>query len=184
MISTEEWTLPAGTRLMLRAARADDAPALQGMIEGLSRADRRWRFHGAIAGLPAAELERMVASDARQLALVVVTPGPHGEQLIAEARCVASETVDAAAEFALAVAAPWRRCGVGFRVLHALQRAAWGRGWRRLFGSVLADNAPMLALMRSCGFDREPDAFERSLVHVTATLHPPVPFVLLEHHAH
>lgn len=148
----ELWNLPDGTPLTLRPVCAQDAPALSDLIEHLSARDRRLRFHAATNGLSHARLRRMTRVDQHHhLALAVTTPAPQGEVLIADARWVVDEGGDAA-EVALVVAEAWRRRGVGERCMHALRRAAADRGLRWLYGSVLPENTPMLALMRRCGF--------------------------------
>jgi GNAT superfamily N-acetyltransferase len=78
------------------------------------------------------------------------------------------------AEFALMVAAAWRRLGVGSLVLGALQSAANEAGLRWLHGSVMADNAPMLALMQHSGFLCAPSRGDAGLVAVEARVDSPV----------
>jgi acetyltransferase len=153
--------------------RAQDAPALDELIEALSGPDRRRRFHGAVSGVSRARLERMAAIDPRhELALVVTAEESAGETLVADARCVVDGTGQDA-EFALMVAPHWRRRGIGEHALDALRRAAAQRGLRWLYGSVLADNAPMLALVRRCGFHCTPQRGDRHRWSVEICLQPP-----------
>jgi len=168
----EHWTLRHGTPATLRPIHAGDAPALDALIRGLSPEDRRRRFHGAISGVPPERLQEMVAVDpGREVALVVLT-GPAGRQtLVADARYVVDAT-RRGAEFALMVAGAWQRRGIGERAVAALQRAAAAAGLRWLYGSVLADNAPMLALMRHCGFLCTRSRVDRSLVSVEVGMDP------------
>lgn len=170
MPTFERWTLPDGTPLTLRPVQAGDAPALAALVEALPTQQRRWRFHGAVAALAGVRLERMTHPDPRhELALVVARPGPGGEELLADARCVVDAT-GRNAEFALMVAAPWQRRGIGARALAALQQAAARRGLHWLYGSVLADNAPMLSLVRQCGFRATPHRGGQPLVVVESHL--------------
>ena len=98
--------------------------------------------------------------------------GPVGRQtLVADARYVVDAT-RRGAEFALMVAGAWQRRGIGERAVAALQRAAAAAGLRWLYGSVLADNAPMLALMRHCGFLCTRSRVDRDLVSVEAGMDP------------
>ena len=55
-------------------------------------------------------------------------------------------------EFGVTVSDAWQRRGVA-RVLmeHLMRYAAW-RGFKRMCGFVLPENAPMLALARTLGF--------------------------------
>jgi len=167
----DSWTLPDGTPLHLRPARLQDAPALGRLIEGLTRRDLRWRFHGAVNGVPPERLARMACADpTRELALVVATSDPVGEHLVADVRCAVDGT-GRCAEFALMVAIGWRRRGIGRRALLALQRTAAQRGLRWLYGSVRADNLPMLGLLRGCGFACTPDHHEPGLISTEARTH-------------
>lgn len=152
MDTIERWTGPDGTLLAVRPMRPADAPALQALVEALPAQDRRWRFHGAVRSLPADALVRLATDAAAgQVALAAFTAGSSMPRLVAEVRCAAVPDGDDA-EFALTVAAGWRRQGIGAHCLAALQRVAAQRGLRWLHGRVLADNAPMLALLRRCGF--------------------------------
>ncbi|MEO6744049.1 MAG: GNAT family N-acetyltransferase [Caldimonas sp.] len=172
MPAIEHWTLRHGTPATLRPIHAGDAFALDALICGLSPEDRRRRFHGAISGVTPERLQEMVAVDpGREVALVVLT-GPSGRQaLVADARYVVDAT-RRGAEFALMVAGAWQRQGIGERAVAALQRAAAAAGLRWLHGSVLADNAPMLALMRHCGFRCTRSRVDRHLVSVEAGMDP------------
>jgi len=148
----ETWTTPDGASLRLRGLRAHDAPALGALIESLPPVDRRRRFHGAVNALSPAQLENLTGVDQQQhVALAVTADAPVSAPLIAEARWVVDAS-GAAAEFALLVAPAWRRRGIGERCIRALLRAASAHDLSWIYGTVLADNAPMLALMRRCGF--------------------------------
>jgi GNAT superfamily N-acetyltransferase len=149
---TQHWTGQDGTALTLRPVRADDASRLDVLIRSLAPRDRRWRFHGAVNALTPQRLRAMATpAPAQQIALVVLAHAPGRDALIADARCVVDDSGEAA-EFGLMVAPAWRRLGIGERLTIALRDAAAGAGLRWLHGSVLADNAPMLALMQRCGF--------------------------------
>jgi acetyltransferase len=170
--------LADGDTLVLRPVGAHDAPALEALIGGLSPRDRRWRFHGAVNGVTPGRLARMTVVDpARELALVAV--GPVGGLVLADVRCVidvgdvgdVGDAGDTSAEFALMVAAGRRREGIGATALRELRRAARARGLRWLHGSVLADNLPMLGLLRREGFQCTPHRGDATLVVVETCLH-------------
>ena len=63
-------------------------------------------------------------------------------------------------EFALVVADAWQRRGIGSRLLTMLMEGARNRGFRMIEGQVLAENAPMLTLVRRLGFrvERTPNS--------------------------
>lgn len=160
----DEWTGTDGSRLRIRAVRPPDAAALQALIGGLTALDRRRRFHGALNNVSSQRLDDMANVDGhRHIALVVLAERAGRETLIADLRCV-TDLSDSAAEFALVVAEAWRGRGVARRGLAALCRAAAGEGLHWLYGHVLADNEPMLALMQRCGFSLTPHRRDEQMV--------------------
>ena len=170
MKQIDGWTLPDGTSLSIRPVRPQDAPQLEALITGLDRGDRWWRFHGAVNGVTPQQLRRMVTPQApQQIALVANAHLSRGDALVADVRCALDET-GCAAEFGLMVASGWRRLGVGQHAMAALQAAAAGLGLSWLYGSVRADNLPMLALMQRCGFLCTPHRGDARLVVVEARL--------------
>ena len=172
----ERWNLPDGTPLSIRPVQPHDAPQLDALITGLSQRDRGWRFHGAVNGVTPQRLRSMVTPRApQQIALVAHAHLPRGDALVADVRCALDDTGDAA-EFGLMVASGWRRLGVGEHAMAALQAAAAALGLSWLYGSVRADNLPMLALMQRCGFLCTPHRGDEHLVVVEAPLAPVRPF--------
>jgi RimJ/RimL family protein N-acetyltransferase len=160
----DEWTGPDGSHLRIRAVQPQDATALHALIGGLSALDRRRRFHGALNNLSGQRLDDMAHVDGhRHIALVVLAEHAGHQTLVADVRCV-TDLSDSAAEFALVVAEAWRGRGVARRALTALRRAAANEGLHWLYGHVLADNAPMLALMRRCGFSLTPHRRDEHIV--------------------
>jgi acetyltransferase len=159
----ERWVTPQGALIFLRPSRAQDAPALGALFEGLPRADRRLRFHGAVNELSRTALERLAgANQPEHVALAAFADGSE-DSLIAEARWFIDASGEAA-ELALSVASGWRRRGIGTRCVGALLQAASLRGLARLYGGVLLRNAPMLALMRHCGFRCRPSRDDSALL--------------------
>jgi len=142
--------------LTLRPILPQDDELLAELLNGLSPAARRNRFHGAMKVSPT-QLRQMSCVDHRcQLALVVTAQVDGAERLIADARyCVLDDGVSA--EFALVVSERWQRLGLGAWAMQSLQHAATGAGLEWLNGDVLQANAPMLRLMEHCGFALCPD---------------------------
>jgi RimJ/RimL family protein N-acetyltransferase len=156
----ERLLLRDGRSLRLRPAHHRDAPLLQGFFAELSPRSRLLRFHGAIRHLPdaaARQLSTQVAS--RHVALVALDDGPDGEPVIcAEARYAIEPEHADEAEFGIAVADDWQQLGLGRALLTRLAIHARAQGIRRLRGSVMAGNEPMLALMRTLGAELRADA--------------------------
>lgn len=145
-------TLRDGRPVLVRPARAADAPLVQAFVRGLSPLSRRRRFLGPVAELSPGQLDRLTqAHDPRELALVALAPGSATPAIVGMAQYALES--DGEAEFALAVADDWHRQGLGSRLLAALLAHANEQGVRALAGEVLVDNWPMLALLAAAGFE-------------------------------
>jgi acetyltransferase len=62
------------------------------------------------------------------------------------------------AEFAIQVAGPWQRKGLGKALLAKLLRYLRERGTQEVVGQCLVENAGMAALARRCGFEVRAEA--------------------------
>lgn len=171
------WTLPDGTPLRLRHVRASDAAALGALFGTLDATARRRRFHGAVNATSPAFLARMTQVNAsREWAVVVEVDTADGACiLVAEARLSWRATGEMA-DFGMSVAAPWQRKGVGQRTLRALMEEAARRGFQALRGHVVADNAPMQALVARLDFcadvDEDGPCFQVALVPPSRRVEP------------
>jgi RimJ/RimL family protein N-acetyltransferase len=160
----------AGPRLIIRRLRVEDVAKLAAFFRRLSPHSRLRRFHGAVNELPPALLERLTTQDEKQGATLVAVIAHRGrEHIVGEARYAIDEASTRGAEFAIAIADRFQRCGVGKRLGAALMRLAARRHIDRLYGDVQYDNQPMLALARKLGF-RERRAFDPRLRTVERVL--------------
>lgn len=155
------WRLRGATPVMVRPIVPADALQLGELVTGLTPRDRRWRFHGGVNGLTHARLHAMCSPGQAEVALVATVDGT----MLADARCVIDASGEGA-EFGLMVAQGWRRQGLASRCLAALASAAAARGVLWLHGTVMADNAPTLALLRRHGYQCAPSREDAALVSV------------------
>jgi acetyltransferase len=88
----------------------------------------------------------------REMALIAV-PEKNGEpdSIVGVARYVRNAD-PGDAEFAIVIADRWNGRGLASQLMTRLMECARESGVRELSGMVLANNAPMLALMRRLGF--------------------------------
>lgn len=168
------WTAACGTELNLRPVRPSDAALLGELFEdGLSRAARYSRFHGAMGRLSAARLAWMADADFIRHAAFIVTRFEDGlEHAVAEGRWVCT-AVTPGAEFALAVADAWQGQGLGKRLLAALVLAGRARGLSVLKGDVMPGNLAMQAVARSQHFGCAEHPEEAGLMRAALTLSAP-----------
>jgi len=166
------WRARTGERFVLRPVVPMDHEPLNAMFLRLSRGSSYNRFHGAVRGLPEQALYAMTRVDYRRhLALVAVVADADAPRdlIVAEARYVADPAHERA-EFAIVVDDPWQRLGLAARALRVLAAAARRQGLRRLHGSVLATNTPMLRFAQHVGFACSSDPAECRLLRLRASL--------------
>ena len=166
-----------GVLQMAEAVGAYEASGNVGaLMERLSPAARRDRFHGAINAISAERVRQMSCVDQRQHVAFVVTAAIDGQdRIVADVRYVidrSGTTPDGtgSAEFAVVVDEGWQRRGVGEHAMQTLMNTAGTAGLGWLHGDVLANNGPMLALMRSCRFCCTPDRDDDHLMRVETSL--------------
>jgi ribosomal-protein-alanine N-acetyltransferase len=126
--------MPASAAPVLRAVQAADAAVLAALhAQAMDEAWSAATFAGLLAVPGSFGLLAMGAGDPAGFALARVA-------------------ADEAEILALAVVPAWRCRGVGAALVDATAAAARGRGARRLFLEVSAENAAGRALYRRCGF--------------------------------
>jgi acetyltransferase len=146
------WTLPDGTKIVVRPIRPEDREIEQEFVRNLSGESRYFRFMNAINELSEAMLNRFTRIDyEHELALIVVISEGDHEKEIAVARYVKNPD-GKSCEFAIVVADAWQHRGIGSRLMDCLIQAARAQGLQVMEGFVLATNHRMLALMDALGF--------------------------------
>lgn len=147
-------TLADGRQVLVRPILPQDSDGEQAFVMGLSPASRYRRFHVGLHALPADVLRRLTEIDHRSHVALVAQPLVDDEvadepPIVADARYVRLE--ESSAEFGIAVDDRWQGRGLGRLMLRKLARHAARHGIRQLHGDVLADNTPMISLLRSIG---------------------------------
>jgi acetyltransferase len=152
--------LKDGRAVAVRAARPDDAPAVQRFVRELSARSLRNRFFAALRELSPDQLDRLTRPrDPRELALVAEMTEGTQTRVVALAQHALSEPPNA--EFAVVVDDSCQRQGLGTRLIAALADHATRARLAAFVGFVLADNWPMLALLTRLGFELEDDGDPR-----------------------
>ncbi len=147
--------LADGRRFLLRPMQTSDAPTLRKSFMQLTPDEVRMRFMHPIKELTpqyAAQLARI--DPEREFALVLVEAKPPAEALIAAVVRVAIDSEGDQAEFAIIVGGDLKRQRIGRYLLTKAIEWSRKKGINTLYGLVLKDNEPMLALSRSLGFTR------------------------------
>lgn len=164
-------TLPDGRALLLRPiAPADAGPLRQGFAL-LTPEEVRLRFLHPLKELTPEAAHRLTHLDPkREFALVAAEPLPEGEALVGAVARVSIEGDGRRAEFAILVSRFLAGQGLGALMLRRLIRWARLKRLDELYGDVLDENRPMLALAHALGFRRELLHEEPGLVRVSLDL--------------
>jgi acetyltransferase len=155
------WPLRGGGEYMVRPIHPDDADMLQGLMAHLSPESRYFRFVSSIQELPPQMLARFTLIDYdREMALVAVFKDrkvadngeiTETERIVGVSRYITNPD-QTSCEFALVVADDVSGKGLGSRLMESIMDVAREKGLTEIEGLVLANNGPMLKLMKSLGF--------------------------------
>jgi acetyltransferase len=159
------WRLADGAEVRVRPIRPQDAEIEARFVRELSPQARYFRFMQALPELTPELLTRFTRLDYdRELALIAVVDEGGREVEIAVARYGAPPAGDLC-WCAIVVADAWQRRGLGRRLLAHLLEAARARGFRKVEAEVMAENGPVIALLRGLGFavGRHPDSAQLCL---------------------
>jgi acetyltransferase len=144
----EDWQV-GGRKLRVRPIRPEDGERLAAFYAQASPSDLRLRFFMARREVPRSELARYCQIDyEREMTFVAMD----GEHIAGEVRAVCDPD-NREAEFAIQVAGPWQRRGLGRKLLGKLLAYLRARGTAEVVGVCLQENVGLIALARSSGFE-------------------------------
>lgn len=149
----EAQILPDGSRLLIRPVRPEDEPAFIAGFARLSVEEIRMRFMHVFKELTHAEAARLTQIDYdREMALVALRQRA-GQALegCGVARII-SDPDRERAEFAILLHHDATGIGLSSLLLRRIIHYARQQGIRELYGEILRENEPMLALCRAMGF--------------------------------
>jgi phosphoglycerate kinase len=159
-------TLP----IVIRPIRPEDKQALRDGTDRLSERSRYRRFLAPRGSLTPAELTYFTEVDHHDHEALVAIDPITGEG-IGVARYIRSPVHPDAAELAVAVADDWQHHGVGTRLTETLAHRARQEGIARFTALLLADNTPMLHLIKSLGVVHDMSVHQ-GIVELTVELPP------------
>jgi acetyltransferase len=159
-----------GRVLFLRPIRPEDEPALQEFVSRQSPEDRRLRFFSHVKQLNHRMAARLTQIDYdREMALILVDPQAVTPEILGIMR-ISADADGARAEYAGAVRSDLKGGGLGRLLLEEIIEYARRRGVREIWGEVLAENEPMLSLVRRLGFTLKSNPEDPSIIHVSKSL--------------
>jgi RimJ/RimL family protein N-acetyltransferase len=161
-------TLRDGTRVPVREIRAEDAAALQRLVDRSSERSIELRFFGPMKELSDEKARRFAEVDGKdRFALVALDPEDEDE-IVAVVRYEREGDTDGA-EYAALVEDRFQGRGLGIGLTRRLIEAAQENGIKRLHALVLRENGRMLRLLRSLEFP-ERRRWENGLEHIEIDL--------------
>jgi len=149
-------SLRDGTRVVLRPLTAADKPFIQEGLTRLSQQTRYRRFLSPIRALSATQLDQLTDldyDDRMAWTAFAVDDPEHGLGIARYQRLTDDPTV---AESAVVVVDSHQGRGLGTWLLTVLSQSAVESGIRSFRAFVLADNEPMLKIVREAGARLEP----------------------------
>ncbi len=132
--------------------RPEDEALVEELLKNCSDQTLYFRYFHLIKKFPHSFLIRFTQNDYdREIGLAAfgIPPGP--EVMMGVGRLVMTPERDAA-EFAVIVADPWQGKGLGEKLFSRVIEIARDYGVKSLWGEVLAENVPMLGLVKKMGF--------------------------------
>ncbi|MBI5279952.1 MAG: GNAT family N-acetyltransferase [Burkholderiales bacterium] len=166
-VEEERWlALKDGRTVLLRPARASDAPAIRQLFFKLPPGDIYTRFFRRVKSLTQNEVERLCNYDYEDEVGFVAVTGPRENEAIVGQACYFVNPPTNLAETAFLIDPAWQGSGLGSGLQERLAQHARQRGVRGFVAEILPQNARMIALARR-GSERVQVHRDADSVHVT-----------------
>lgn len=147
-----DWLLKDGTPVLIRPMKPEDEPLVEDLLDNCSDQTLYFRYFRVIKSWPHEALIRFTQNDYdREIGLAAIGQPPGPEVMMGVGRLVATPERDSA-EFAVIVADPWQGKGLGPQLISKVIDIARDFGVQLLSGEILAENQPMLELVKKLGF--------------------------------
>ena len=152
----ENWTAHDGSTFLIRPIRPEDEPLVVQFHAHLTEEtvySRYFENFGLSQRTAHERLTRVCFNDYdRELALVAEETDEDGERRIVAIGRLSKEHATPTAEFAILVADPWQRRGLGTALLKRLVRIGRDEGLEEIWADILAGNTGMRRASRAAGF--------------------------------
>ena len=164
-----ELILADGTCVLVREIRAEDAPALQRLVDRSSERSIQLRFFGSMKVLSDEKARHFAEVDGtNRYALVALNP--EDEEIVAVVRYEREDST-ARAEYAALVEDRFQGRGLGLSLTWALIEAARERDVKDFEALVLPENRGMIRLLRDLDLP-EREQWEDGVRHFSINLFP------------
>ncbi|MDH5749359.1 MAG: GNAT family N-acetyltransferase [Rhodospirillales bacterium] len=149
----ETFTLHSGRPVLLRPIRPEDEPEHHALLAKLTPEDIHSRFFGTFHKMPHSVMERFTNIDYdREMAFIAsADTADGGYETLGVVRTINIDEGDSA-EFAIVIRSDIKHQGLGGKLMEKIISYSRDKGVKRLEGMILAENHPMLDLVRRLGF--------------------------------
>jgi acetyltransferase len=159
-----------GKTLTLRPIRPEDEPAFHEFVRRQTPEDKRLRFFSHVKQLDHRMAARLTQIDYdREMAFILLDPAATTPEILGVMR-ISADADGSRAEYAGAVRSDLKGRGFGRLLLEEIIEYCRRRGIGEVWGEVLAENEPMLRLVRRLGFSVKSDPQDRSVLFVSKPL--------------
>jgi acetyltransferase len=147
-----DWLLKDGTPVLIRPMKPEDEHLASDLLDNCSERTIYFRYFRVIKSWAHEALIRFTQNDYdREIGIAAIGLPPGPTVMMGVGRLVMIPERDAA-EFAVIVADPWQGKGLGPKLIERVIEIAKDNGVRTLSGEVLAENHPMLGMVKKMGF--------------------------------
>ncbi len=153
---TREATTTGGLQVTLRPIRPEDEPAWHEMLDACSVETISLRFSAMVRHTHEFATRFCFIDYDRELAIVAEVKADDGTTKLAGVGRLVADPVRHRAEYAVLVADPWQRRGLGSLLTNYCLEAAraWGHSWglRTVYAETAVENSIMIAVFKKQGF--------------------------------
>lgn len=142
-----------GESVLLRAATADDVPAVEALMRSVSREALQMRFMGAVAYVARSAIEFMCTGEPRDRLSLLAIAGRDEAARVVGTGTYTSVGVGGRAEVAFLVQDEFQGRGISTLLLERLAGIAAGAGFTGFEAEVLYENQAMINVFRDSGFE-------------------------------
>lgn len=148
-----EWRMDDGQPVLLRPIRPEDEPLEAEMFRQLSDPTEYFRFFRVIKEITHEELVRFTHTDYDRELAIIAEVEEGGEKKMAGVARLIADAYNENAEFAIIVADPWQRKGLGTRMIEYSLQIAASRGIPSVYATILKENLGIIRIFKRMGFD-------------------------------
>lgn len=149
---TAHFKMKNGQKVVLRPIRPEDEPMEAEMFRHFSAETERHRFFHRISDITHELLQRYTQIDYdREIAIIAELSEKKEKKMLGVVRLIA-DPYGETAEFAIVVADPWQRQGLGNKFTDYILAIARERGIKKVYANFLKDNPPMTRIFEKRGF--------------------------------